>query len=130
MSAAVLMSSRSRSCSFTERSRSACDVGTFGSLRISIGCVDDRPSTVSFTVYFPGTTIGPTCACSSPQCVTGRVSCPRKRGSSQICGFSGGVVRIAMSRGGSCRRSHDTRFRPSRGVARRSRTTVPCASST
>jgi len=40
----------------------------------SIGCVDDWPSTVSFTVYLPGATIGPTCAGSRPQCVTGRVS--------------------------------------------------------
>ena len=61
----------------------------------------DWPSTVSFTVYLPGTTSGPTCAGSSPQCVTGRVSWPRKRGSSQMCGFSGGVVRIAISRGDS-----------------------------
>ena len=101
MSAAAEMSSRSRSCSFTERSRSATDVATLGSRRISIGCVADWPSTVSFTVYFPGTTIGPTCAGSRPQCVTGRVSFPRNLGSSQMCGFSAGVVLMAMRRGGS-----------------------------
>ena len=47
-----------------------------------------------------------------PQCVIGRVSRPRNRGSSQMCGFSGGVVRIAISRGDSYRRSHATRLKP------------------
>ena len=50
-----------------------------------------RPSPCS--VYLPGAASGPTCACASPQCVTGRVSWPRNRGSFQMFGFSGGVVR-------------------------------------
>ena len=49
----------------------------------------------------PGAASGPTCACERPQCVTGRVSCPRKRGSFQMYGFSGGVVRSATTRGAS-----------------------------
>ena len=48
-----------------------------------------------------GAAIGPTSACAKPQWVMGRVSMPRKRGSSQMCGFSGGVVRSAIRRGAS-----------------------------
>src|ERR1043166_8721281 len=88
---------------------SASEPWLFGGRRISSGCVKDCPSAVSRAVYVPGATIGPTCACAMPQCVMGRVCALWNRGSSQMRGFSGGVVRNATSRGGSYRRSQDTR---------------------
>src|SRR2546429_5073327 len=80
------------------------------------GSVKLCPSTVRRTVYFPGKAIGPTSASRIPQCKTCRVSLPRKRRSSQTCGFSGGVVRSATSFGGSQRKDRkSTRLNSSHG---------------
>ena len=63
-----------------------------------------------------------------PQWVIGRTSFPLKRGSSQMCGASGGVVRRSTRTGGSPRRSHVARFAPARAVMRMVRSTAPLAS--
>ena len=87
------MSSRMRICICVDATRSASADVMVGSFTTSNGVVADCPFAVTRTEYFPGAASGPTCAGASPQCVTGRVSLPLNRGSSQMCGFSAGVDR-------------------------------------
>ena len=55
-----------------------------GEIRARTEALQESSHKLAEAVYatiLPGVTIGPTCAVSRPQCVTGRVSWPRKRGS-------------------------------------------------
>ena len=102
MSAAAVMASRMRICIAVDSVRSAALAVIDGSFRTSSDRLKIWPLIRMRTLYFPGVTIGPvTCAPSMPQWTTGRVSLPLNRGSSQMCGLSGGVVRNATWWGGS-----------------------------
>ena len=102
MSAVSLIAFWMRICIAVFACRSASLDGIAGSLTISNGRVTGVPPAVRRTVNLPGAAIGPVrCGPWIPQCTIGRVVRPLNRGSSQMCGLSGGVVRRATCCDGS-----------------------------